>query len=79
MWQLNAMIALDLARERAREAQAAADRRRLLDQLPARHPADRRGPGRTALASVLRVLSNGADAIAGAACRAASRLDGQTA
>jgi hypothetical protein len=82
MWQIYAMIAFDLARERTREAQVEADHRRLLDQVAtARALASRRRTafGRAALASLLRRLGGGADAVAAAACRAASRLDGQVA
>lgn len=79
MWQIHAMIALDLARERAREAQSAADHQRLLNMLAAERAPRGRAPGRAMLATLLRRVSGGADAIAEAACRAASRLDGQTA
>jgi hypothetical protein len=82
MWQIHAMIALDLARERAREAEAAAEHHRLLALVAderAEHPERHRPLARVLLASTLRHLSGGADAVADAACRAARRLDGQAA
>jgi hypothetical protein len=82
MWQISPMIALDLARERARMLEAEAARDRLGDVLfgdPARAPGPRRLGWRPAVASVLRRLSGGADAVAAAACRAATRLEGSAA
>ena len=82
MWKVNALMALDLARERSREAEAAA-RWRGIAELAAEerraHPELYPARGRALLAAILRRLSAGADAIATAACRAAVRVEGRTA
>jgi hypothetical protein len=85
MWQLYALMAQDLAREREREARAvqlareaaafAADEAR-------RHPglARRRvGAPRRALVAALRGVESGAGTLARAARSTASRLEGRTA
>ncbi len=82
MWQVNAMIALDLARERAREAEANAERWRLSNVADAERDARRArtmSPVRVVIARLLRGLSTGADSVAVATCRAASRVEGRPA
>jgi hypothetical protein len=82
MWQVHAMVALDLARERAREAEAMARRWRRTDVAEAerlRRAPDRFAAGRALLAGLLRRLSAGADSVAIATCRAASRVEGRPA
>ena len=83
MWQIQAQMALDLARERAEEArrnatasharrEAALEAR--LHRLPARASRPRR-----ATATALRAASGLFGSMADAACDAASRLDHRTA
>ena len=82
MWQVHATVALDLARERAREAQAMAERWRVTnvaDAERAARGAGRFAPGRGLVARLLRGLSAGADSVAGATCRAAARVEGRPA
>jgi len=82
MWQVHAMVAMDLARERAREAQMTAERWRRTDVAEAERLQRANGrfrAVRTLLAGLLRRLSNGADSIASATCRAASRVEGRPA
>jgi hypothetical protein len=82
MWQIQAQMALDLARERAREAeqQAIASRARAAQRREARlHSLERPGRGRRLAASFLRHVSDGFGSAADAACEAASRLDRRTA
>lgn len=84
MWQQHAIIALDLARDRAREAQAEAARHALARA--ARHAAGTRAltaPGATsrvriALALPVRIFGDAADAVASAACTAATRIEGRS-
>ena len=85
MLPLQAMIALDLARERSREAAALADRRRTAE-LAAEEAAEhapvqvaRPGPVRRAAVAFFHLIEGGASGVARAACSAASRLDGTTA
>jgi hypothetical protein len=80
MWQWMGVIALDIANEKTREAQAAADRWWLMHAndetaLPERRQAF---PRRMA-AGVLRRLSDASISIGEAACEAATRLDHRTA
>ena len=76
MWQVNAMIALDLARERAREVEANAERWRLSNVADAERDARARAlsPVRALVAGLLLGLSTGADSVAVATCRAATRV-----
>ncbi len=81
MWKWMGVIAFDIANEKSREAQAAADRWRLMhanDELRhGRAVASRcRGAWRPA---VLRRLSDASLSIGEAACDAATRLDHRTA
>lgn len=84
MLPLQALIALDLARERSREAAALAEGRRtaelLADEIAAHGPIVRR-PGRVrrATAAFLLLVEGGAANVARAACEAATRLDGTAA
>lgn len=82
MWQLHAQLALDLARERTREA----ERHRLAVQARASQAAEARRHGlvqpsrlRSWLASSLRVVSGAFGSVSDAACDAAARLDRRTA
>ena len=85
MWQVYALMAQDLARERAREARQA----RLAREAAAfaagerrRHPGlarDRVGAPRRVLAAGLRAVEAGAASLARAACTTAARLEGRTA
>jgi hypothetical protein len=86
MWQIYAFLAQDIARERRREAAAAA----LAREAAAFEASERRahpglvqarriGRARRALAASLRRVSAGAAALARSACDAAARLDGQAA
>ncbi len=82
MWQVNAMIALDLARERAREVEANAARWRQSNVADAEREARRArtlSPVRALIAALLRGLSTGADSVAVATCRAATRVEGRPA
>ena len=85
MMQLQALIALDLARERSREADRLAEGRRIADLL-AEEIAEHEVPGaahpgfvRRAIAAVLYRIVGGAEGVARAACAAAGRLDGTAA
>lgn len=82
MWYVNALVAIDIARERAREAEAASERHRLAQLVAVQrraHPQRFVGRRRVVVAAALRRLSTGADSLATAACNAASRVDGRTA
>ena len=81
MWTLYALVALDLERERAREAASLAARHRAA-RLAALGQSDDTwsvGGTRRVLAAALRRLSSGADTIADAACSAATRVEGRAA
>lgn len=78
MWMWMGVIAFEVANEKSREAQAAADRWLLLhgnDELVER----RQSLPRRAAAVVLRRLSAASLSIGEAACDAATRLDHRTA
>jgi hypothetical protein len=80
MWQWMGVIALDIANEKSREAQAAADRWWLMhanDELASPEP--RQALPRRMAAGVLRRLSDASISIGEAACEAATRLDHRTA
>jgi len=85
MMQLQGLIALDLARERSREAARLAEGRRIHDLLAeeiAHHPAlfaSRPGIARRITAALLYRVEGGAAGVARAACAAAARLDGTAA
>jgi hypothetical protein len=82
VWQHQAVIALDLARERAREAQAAAERDRLVREARAgRETGPRRASRRLRglVAAPVRAFSDATQAVSDAACEAASRIEGRTA
>jgi hypothetical protein len=83
MWQLQAQLALDLARERAEEArkQALAREARLqrADEARRHHLAVAPGRSRTATAAVLRAVSGAFGSVSDAACDAATRIDRRTA
>jgi len=75
MWQLQAQIALDLARERAEEA-----RKQALVNEARRHPrAVAPSRPRLAAAAVLRAVSGAFGSVSDAACEAATRIDRRTA
>jgi len=83
MLPLQALLAIDIANERAREAAELSARRRtaeLVAEEAAEHPAVpsevRPGRGRLAIAAVLHVVEGGASSVARSAGDAASRLDG---
>lgn len=82
MLPLQALLAIDIARERAREAAELSARHRtaeLIAEEAAEHPtlADLRpGRGRLAIAAALHVVEGGASSVARSAAHAASRLDG---
>jgi hypothetical protein len=85
MWQIYAMLALDLTRERIQEAETARlawQAREMRDEERRRHsPKVAAAPGRArrALAGALRRLGSGAESLAAAACSAASRVEGRLA
>lgn len=83
MWQLLAIQALDLARERADEAardRLARDARAFAAAERTRHGlATDAGPARSLAAAALRRVSAGLESASDAACDAASRLDHRTA
>ena len=82
MWQWMGLIALDVANEKARESQAAAERWRLLngdDGLEV-HVRERRRPFPVRVAAgALRRFSGASLSLGEAACEAATRLDHRTA
>ena len=83
MLPLQALLAIDIANERSREAAELAARRRtaeLIAEEAAEHPTPaasvRPGRGRLAVAAVLHKVEGGASTVARSAGDAASRLDG---
>jgi hypothetical protein len=81
MLPLQALLAMDIAHQRAREAAELASRHRvqeLLAEEAAEHPAlaPRHGRGRHAVAGLLHLVEGGASSVARSAGDAASRLDG---
>jgi hypothetical protein len=85
MLPLHALLAIDIANERAREAAALAGKRRtaeLVAEEAAEHPrtsASRPGRSRLALAAVLHIVEGGAATVARSAGDAAARVDGSCA
>ena len=79
MWY-HAMTSIDLARDRAREAESEAARWRYEHEL-ARRVAATAGPGpfRRTLAGAMRGFSDVTSMVADAACAAATRIEGRTA
>jgi hypothetical protein len=82
MLPLQALLAIDIANQRAREAAELSARRRtaeLIAEEAAEHPTAARarpGRGRLAVAAVLHKVEGGAANVARSAGDAASRLDG---
>jgi hypothetical protein len=85
MYHVHPIIALDLARDRSREHEIAAERWRLAalatsgqaDAGPGpSNTSGRPGGGRRAMASALRAVAAASANLAGSAGRAASRLEG---
>jgi hypothetical protein len=83
MLPLQALLAIDIANERSREAAELSARRRtaeLIAEEAAEHPSIpsevRPGRGRHAVAVVLHLVEGGASTVARSAGHAASRLDG---
>ena len=72
------LVALDVANQKAREAEAQAERWRL-SRLVAPKADPRPGLGRRAAAVALRRFSNASYSVSEAACAAASRLERRTA
>ena len=72
----NHALALDLARERARDLEREAARRRLLAQARMTAPSTRPGGVRAVIARPIRAFSDASHAVSHAACAAASRLEG---
>jgi hypothetical protein len=86
MFPLHALLAIDIANERAREAAELSARRRtaeLIAEEAAEHPTAasnaRPGRGRLAVAAVLHLVEGGASTVARSAGDAASRIDGSCA
>jgi hypothetical protein len=83
MLSLYTMVALDVARERAAEARAAAEKHRVAElraaELRAHARPARPSRVRLASASVLRWVSDRADGVSDAACNAAARVEGRAA
>jgi hypothetical protein len=82
MWQVYAMLAHDLIRDRQREAAIDALNRAFQEQDANEAPAPflaRPGLVRRASAGALRRVGNAAIAVADRACSAASRLEGRIA
>lgn len=82
MWQVMAQMALDIARERAHEAQQnnlAATARAAQRAEDLAHGVVRPSRLRTAAASALRAVSGAFGSVASAACEAASRVERRTA
>ena len=71
--------ALDLARERTRELERAADRARLIHSLRSGATPTRPHWMRGLVARPLRALSNASHAVSDVACAAATRLEGRSA
>jgi hypothetical protein len=85
MLPLHALLAIDIANERSREAAELAARHRTAE-LAAEEAAEHRTPrtsrpgrGRLAVAGVLHLVEGGASSVARSAGDAASRLDGSSA
>jgi hypothetical protein len=83
MLSLQALLAIDIAKERSREAAELSARRRtaeLMAEEAAEHPptpaGTRPGRGRLAVAAVLHLVEGGASTVARSAGDAASRIDG---
>ena len=83
MLPLQALLAIDIAKERAREAAELSARRRtaeLVAEEAAEHalaaPEPRPGRGRLAVAAVLHLVEGGASRVARSAGDTASRFDG---
>ncbi len=82
MWQYYGIIALDLAHERAREAELAASRARLAREATEGRRSTRPAqPGsiRRLIATPLRAFSDVTHAASEVACSAATRIEGRTA
>ena len=82
MWPYYGIIALDLARERARDAERAAVRARLArEAAEARRSVQPAQPGalRRLAATPLRAFSDVTHAVSEVACSAATRIEGRTA
>jgi hypothetical protein len=85
MLSLYTLLALDVARERAAEARAAAERHRDAELRAAEArahgltSASRPSRVRLAAASLLRWVGDRADGLADAACNAAARVEGRAA
>jgi hypothetical protein len=82
MWQLQGLVALDLAHERAREARAQADQWRRLhdaDEQSDTGDAQRDWSVRAVVARPVRAFSDATHALSDAACEAATRIEGRTA
>jgi hypothetical protein len=78
MWQYMAQVALDIAQERAREAQQerlAAEARAAQDAEARAHGFVRPSRIRAAAASALRAVSGAFGSVSDAACDAATRLE----
>jgi hypothetical protein len=78
MWQIHALLALDIARERQREAHAwamARAAREMAADETSRHAHGRPGRPRAAAVRVLRRLSGALESGSRAACGAAARLE----
>lgn len=82
MWQYYGFIALDLAHDRAREAERAAAHARLVrEATEARRLIQPARPGgvRRVMATPLRAFSDVTHAVSEVACSAATRIEGRTA
>jgi len=85
MLPLLAMVALDIANERSREAAERSERHRIAELVAeeaAEHATtigNRPGPVRRAAVGFFLLIEGGAAGVARAACSVASRLDGTTA
>jgi len=84
MLPLHALLAIDLANERSREAAALAARRRtaelIADEVAEHGPAaSTPGRSRLAIAGILHLVEGGAASVARSAGDAASRMDGSCA
>lgn len=83
MWQLQAQLALDIARQRAAEArqQALANEARAhaADEARRHHLPVSPGRSRVIAAAALRAVSGAFGSVSDAACDAAARLDRRTA
>jgi hypothetical protein len=85
MLPLHALLAIDIANERSREAACLAERRRTAELAAAEvaeHPSSfvrRPSPARLAVARVLHAVEGGAASVARSAGDAASRVDGSCA